>query len=235
MMNLEHYAAMSKLFDYPDDNYYDAISEVIQALSDNYPKAKQELEKFLELLPMQLADVQELYSKSFEVQAVTSLDVGYILYGDDYQRGVILVNLNQEHAKVNNDCGRELGDFLPNLLRLLPKIEDKEVVSDLVTMLIAPAMEKMINEYHPAMLQEKDKLYKKQYKTLITTDFPVVIFSYILHAMYSILDTDFALIKENKPFKDESFLGHMRSELEIQEGKQSSNSCDTGGCSTGSC
>ncbi len=236
MMNLEHYVAVSKLFDYPDENYYDVVNEAIQALSDNYPEAKQELEKFLELLPTQLADAQELYSKSFEVQAVTSLDVGYILYGDDYQRGVILVNLNQEHAKVNNGCGSELGDFLPNLLRLLPKMEDKEAVTDLVTMLMAPAMEKMINEYHPVMLQEKDKLYKKQYKTLIVTDYPVVIFSYILQAMYLILDTDFTLIKDNKPFKDESFIGHIRGELEIQEGKQSSNSCDTGGCSTtGSC
>jgi len=234
-MDLEHYVAIAKLFDYPEDDYYDAINEAIEALSDNYPKAKQELGKFLELLPMQLSDAQELYSKSFEVQAVTSLDVGYILYGDDYQRGVILVNLNQEHAKVNNECGTELGDFLPNLLRLLSKIKDKEVLTDLATMLIAPGMEKMIDEFHPEMLQEKDKMYAKQYKVLISTDYPVVIFSHILHAMYSILDTDFTLIKENKPFKDAGFLGHMRSELEIQEGKQSSNSCDTGGCSTGSC
>jgi nitrate reductase assembly molybdenum cofactor insertion protein NarJ len=234
-MNLEHYVAIAKLFDYPEDNYYDAINEAIETLSDNYPKAKEELGKFLELLPMQLSDAQELYSKSFEVQAVTSLDVGYILYGDDYQRGVILVNLNQEHAKVNNECGTELGDFLPNLLRLLSKMEDKEVITDLVTMIIAPGVEKMIDEFHPAMLQEKDKLYEKQYKVLIATDYPVVIFSHILYAIYSILDTDFTLIKENKPFKDESFLGHIRSELEIQEGKQSSNSCDTGSCSTGSC
>jgi hypothetical protein len=50
-----------------------------------------------------------------------------------------------------------------------------------------------------------------------------------------VFESDFILLKDNKPFKDESFIGHIRGELEIQEGKQSSNSCDTGGCSTGSC
>jgi nitrate reductase assembly molybdenum cofactor insertion protein NarJ len=234
-MSLEHYNSLSKLFDYPEDDYYDAIANAIVSLKDDYPEAKIYLEKFVELLPLQLSEVQELYSKSFEVQAVTSLDVGYVLYGDDYQRGIILVKLNQEHKKVNNDCGVELGDFLPNLLRLLTKIEDDDVKNEMVTMLIAPSVEKMINEYQPTMLVEKDKLYKKQYKTLIIPSYSITIFGNILQALYAVFESDFTLLKNNKPFKDESFIGHIRGELEIQEGKQSSNSCDTGGCSTGSC
>jgi len=234
-MSLKHYSAIAKLFDYPSDDYYNLVLEAIASLSDKYSQSKVELEKFLKLLPLEIHEVQELYSKSFEVQAVTSLDVGYVLYGDDYQRGIILVKLNQEHKNVNNDCGVELGDFLPNLLRLLPKIENEEVRDEMVTLLIAPSVEKMLNEYQPSSLNAKDKLYEKQYKTLIVPSYSITMFAHILQALYIIFESDFSLLKENKPFKDESFIGHIRGELEIQEGKQSSNSCDSGGCGSGSC
>jgi hypothetical protein len=102
-------------------------------------------------------------------------------------------------------------------------------------MLIAPSVEKMINEYQPSMLVAKDKLYEKQYKTLIIPSYSITIFANILQALYVVFESDFILLKNDKPFKDESFIGHIRGELEIQEGKQSSNSCDTGSCSTGSC
>ncbi len=234
-MSLNHYIPLSKLFDYPGENYHDIVLEALNVVSKDYPKASKELEIFLELLPMHINELQELYSKSFEVQAVTSLDVGYVLYGDDYQRGVILVNLNKEHNKAKNDCGEELADFLPNLLRLLPKIEDEEMANEMVTMLIATAVEKMMDEYKSSALRAKDELYKKQYKTLIIPSFPITIFLHAFKALYAVLDKDFTLIKENKPFRDESFLSHIRGELEIQEGKQSSNSCSASSCSASSC
>ncbi len=234
-MSLEHYSALAKLFDYPDEGYYDNVSQAISSLGDAYEETKVELEKFLKLLPLEIYEVQELYSKSFEVQAVTSLDVCYVLYGDDYQRGVILVKLNQEHQKVGNDCGVELGDFLPNLLRLIPKMQEKDVRDELVSMLIAPSVEKMLDEYQPSSLMAKDKLYEKQYKTLIVPSYSIAIFSHILQALYAAFSVDFDLIEDEKPFRDESFIGHIRGELEIQEGKQSSNSCESGGCGTGGC
>ncbi len=234
-MQLSHYGSFSKIFEYPSENYHEIIIETIKILDNNYPDAAKELGKFLELLPMQIGELQELYSKSFEVQAVTSLDVGYVLYGDDYQRGIVMVNLKNEHEKVGNNCGEELADFLPNLLRLLPKIKDEETVNEMVTLLIATSVEKMMNEYSSSALKAKDKLYQKQYKTLIVQSLPITIFLHAFKALYMMLDSDFALIKVNKPFKGESFINHLRGELEIQEGKQSSNSCDTGGCDTGGC
>ncbi len=234
-MKLDHYASFAKVFEYPEEDYHEVVIEAIKALGDGYPQSTKELEKFLELLPMQTGELQELYSKSFEVQAVTSLDVGYVLYGDDYQRGVIMVNLKEEHSKANNSCGEELTDFLPNLLRLLPKMQDPETIHELVTMLIAIAVEKMMEEYDASTLKAKDMLYKKQHKTLITPTLPITIFLHAFKALYLAFDSDFALIKTKKLFKGESFIGHIRNELEVQEGKQSSNSCDTGGCGTGSC
>jgi hypothetical protein len=33
-----------------------------------------------------------LFTRSFDVQAVTTLDLGYIVFGEDYKRGELLVN-----------------------------------------------------------------------------------------------------------------------------------------------
>lgn len=238
-MELNHYTTLSKLFEYPGESYYSHLKGLISDMSSQYPDASKELEAFSKLLPTDIYKLQEIYTKSFEVQAVTSLEIGYLLYGDDYTRGDVMVGLNQEHRAVGNDLGTELSDHLSNVLRLLPKMQDKTVVHDLVTMMVAPAVEVMMHEYTPKNMEEKDKLYRKQYKTLIIPSVPVGMFLHLIKALFMILDSDFALIKENKPFGDASFLGFLSSELEVEEGKKSSNSScgptfDTSGVMTSS-
>ena len=237
-MNKDHYTAIAKLFDYPDATYYSHVTDMASELAEQYPDASKELDAFSKLLPNDVYVLQELYTKSFEVQAVTSLEIGYLLYGDDYTRGEVMVGLNQEHRAVGNELGTELSDHLANVLRLLPKMKDEAVVNELVTLMVAPAVEVMMKEYTPKNMEEKDKLYNKQYKTLIIPSVPVGMFLHLIKALFMILDSDFALIKENKPFGDASFIGFLSAELEVEEGKKSSNSCaptfDTSGVMTGS-
>lgn len=236
-MKLSHYTVLSQLFDYPDESYSTLVSKTIDTLREMYPDASLELEEFKKLLPTKTYELQELYTKSFEVQAVTSLEIGYVLYGDDYTRGEVLVHLNKEHRSVSNDCAGELSDHLGNILRLIPKMKNQDTVNDLMTMMLAPAIEIMMNEYSPASMEQKDKLYKKQYKTLIVPSFPLAMFLHLFKALYIVLDSDFSLIKENRPFQDASFFGFLKNELEIEEGKKSSNSCSTtfNSCGTTGC
>lgn len=225
-MKMEHYTSLSKLFEYPHNkDYYAHVMDSIALLADAYPDASAELEAFSKRLPKDLYQLQEIYTKSFEVQAVTSLEIGYLLYGDDYTRGEVMVHLNGEHTAVGNELRNELSDHLSNVLRLLPKMQDASVVEDLVILMVAPAVEIMMKEYSPDNMEAKDKLYKKQYKTLIIPSVPVGVFLHLIKALYMVLDSDFELIKENKPFGDASFLGFLSAELEVEEGKKSSNSC----------
>ena len=236
-MKLNHYETLSRVFNYPGEDYKALIKEATDVLSKKYPEATVELEKFYELLPATTSEIQELYTRSFEVQAITSLEIGYVLYGDDYTRGEVLVHLNKEHRNANNDLGEELSDHLANVLRLIPKMQDKELVNDLVKLMLAPAVEIMMNEYNVDSMKQKDKLYKKQYKTLIVPSLPLGFFLHLFKTLYIVLDSDFSLIKENRPFQDASFLGFLKNELEVEEGKQSSNSCGTtfNSCGTSSC
>ena len=60
---------------------------------------------------------------------------------------------------------------------------------------------------------------------MIVPSAPVGMFLHLVKALYMIFDNDFTLIKENKPFGDVSFFGFLSAELEVEEGKKSSNSC----------
>ena len=224
-MELTQYEMISHLFDYPTTDYRGKIADVAQTLKAQYPSASEELEELLIALPTDIYRVQELYTKSFEVQAVTSLEIGYVLYGDDYTRGEILANLSAEHQKVNNPLGGELADHLGNVLRLISKLEEGEFLDDLVKLLVAPAVENMIREFTPSSIRQKESFYKKQYKTLIVPKAPLGTYLHLLKALYIMLDSDFELIKENRPFQDVSFFGFLKKELEVEEGKKSSNSC----------
>ena len=113
--------------------------------------------------------MQELFTRSFDVQAIATLDLGYVLFGDDYKRGELLANLNREHVDAKNDCGTELADHLPNILRLMSVLQDEELIEDLAYAIVGPALLEMIGEFDSDRLEKKNESYRKHYKTLIET------------------------------------------------------------------
>ncbi len=219
-MNLKHYELLAELFKYPDEFFLERILQILSFLDKKYPSALQEAQLFFNTLSFNdLACAQELYTRSFDVQAVTTLDIGYVLYGDDYKRGEILANLNREHQKAQNDCGSDLADHLPNLLRLIFKSEDSQFIDDLVHEILAPALSKMIYEFDPQRMEEKNKLYKKHYKTLIETpNNNSMTYQYALKALFIVLKEDFKIQEEalNEYVKND-FLASLNNEMSIEK------------------
>jgi len=145
-----------------------------------------------------------------------------VLFGDDYKRGELLANLNQEHHKASNDCGTELADYLPNILRLMSLLRDEELVRDLAYAIIAPALLEMIGEFDISRIQKKNESYKKHYKTLIEmpavqTDEAVTLYKFALKALYEVLKQDFSLIRTKPLQRTNDFLGSIVRENDIEE------------------
>jgi nitrate reductase assembly molybdenum cofactor insertion protein NarJ len=217
-MNLSHYVLLADLFQYPDGGYPQKVKDIQDFLNDNYPEADEDIDTFVELLPADdLNTMEELYIRSFDVQSVTTLDIGYILFGDDYKRGELLANLNREHGQTNNDCGSELGDHLPNLLRLITKLDDQELIVEMIEELIVPALTKMISEFEPGRMKKKNELYERHYKTLIETpEEGSLIYLSALKALDKVIRKDFSII--DKPVKRQTidFLQSLDTEIEIE-------------------
>ena len=90
------------------------------------------------------------------------MEVGYVLFGEDYKRGQFLVHLQQEHRRAGNPCGSELADFLPNVLNLVPQWVDPQVAHEFTTVFLIPAVEKMLEGF-----KENGNVYAGPLRTVL--------------------------------------------------------------------
>ena len=217
-MKLNHYALLAGLYQYPDARYPQKVKDIQNFVDSNYPEAGEDMDTFAELLPAHdLNKMEELYIRSFDVQSVTTLDIGYVLFGDDYKRGELLANLNREHGQTDNDCGSELGDHLPNLLRLISKLDDRDLIVEMMEELIVPALTKMISEFEPGRMKKKNELYKKHYKTLIETpEDGSLMYLSCLKVLDKVIRKDFSIVDKPEKRQTIDFLQSLDTEIEIE-------------------
>lgn len=222
MRNTDHLRLLAALFDYPDAVFPERVHQALAAIEAYCPAAAADIETFSKLLPDDdLIAMQELYTRTFDVQAITTLDLGYVLFGDDYKRGELLANLNREHTQHQNDCGTELADHLPNVLRLLPLLDDDDLVAELVAEILAPALSQMVREFSPERVQKKYASYQKQYKTLIEQPRPdadvATLYQFALKALYTLLKADFKIVEKIPLLATSDFLKSLNTENAIED------------------
>jgi nitrate reductase assembly molybdenum cofactor insertion protein NarJ len=235
-MNTAHYNQLAGLLDFPGPGLAARGRELSGLLRENYPDAALEVEHFLDTIPRTTLDLQELHTRTFDVQSLTTLDIGYVLFGDDYKRGALLSNLNREHAQAGNDCGGELADHLPNVLRLIPKLADRELLEELVRELLVPALMLMIREFDPERIGKKNANYEKHFKTLIDAARCEDSTAYrrVLQAVLDVVARDFEVTQTIARLSDWSarpraadFLGLVQKEMDIERCANPVNSgCD---------
>lgn len=223
-MKRPHYDLFARIFTYPSAELPLQVSELCAALVASAPTAAAPLALFAEQLRSsaslsdeELDDLQEVFTRSFEIQSITTLHVGYVAFGDDYKRGELLVNLNRELRDVGVDLGNELSDHLSNVLRLVARWEDDEAVTELVSMVLYPSIEKMLSEFATERMVARDALYKKHYKTLIEASDRVAMYQYALRALIESVRHDFELTVSALPETSNDFLGSIKRELEIED------------------
>lgn len=220
-MTIANYDLLAALFVYPGASYEAELAQAIAAFDGEYPAAARELDKFDALIPKRdLRELRELHTRTFDVQAITSLDIGYTLFGEDYKRGALLANLSNEHTLANNDCGHELADHLTNVLRLLPKLTDLALREELVRVVVGPALREMIREFDGGRLAKKEELYKKHHKTIIEVaeGETRTAYRHALQAVHHVLQADFALRSSLPIEQGSTFVTAVGAELGIESG-----------------
>lgn len=206
------------LLSYPNKETLAKVESLQEYLNQKYPDAAEIMRKFTEFAKIiPLWKWEEIYTRTFDVQAITSLDVGYVLFGDDYKRGELLVNLCKEHTKAGNDCETELADHLPNLLGLLKKLNDNDFKDDLIYLIIKPALKKIINEFDSRNIEKKNKVYEKHHRTLIQFENNYgTVYQSLLKSLLIVLDKDFS--DDDKLIVDEQkFTTKFANEMEIPD------------------
>ncbi len=209
---------LASLVNYPQDDFVEKVQEIQQFLDDHFPELGITLQPFTRfVLTASMDEIQELHTRTFEVQAITTLDLGYLLFGDDYKRAELLVNLSREHTATGNDCGLELADHLPNVIRLVAKMDDEETRIELAKKLICPGLKKMIAEFDPHQLGKKNEVYVRHHKTLI--EMPVeygTLYQRPLMVMLQFIQHEFGLHPELGE-KTSDFLTAIGTEMKLEE------------------
>lgn len=209
---------LATLADYPQKGFVEAVKEVQLLLDGKYPLLADVLEPFVDFVSTASMDeMQELYTRTFEVQAVTTLDLGYLLFGDDYKRAELLVNLNRKHSLAGNDCGTELADHLPNVIRLVARMQDEPARRELAEKLIYPGLKKMISEFEPFVLEKKNKVYMRHHKTLIEMPGEYgTLYQRPLTILLELIREEFG-VKTDEDRKSSGFLDSINTEMNLEE------------------
>ncbi len=131
---------------------------------------------------------EEWYSRLFDLNPDCTLNIGYHLFGEQYERGAFLAGLVGEHRKVGLEIPDDLPDYLPLILRLLARVQVLEDAQTLVSHALLPALSRMQAD-------------------LAKSDAPWVP---ILRALPKVLEATYETVsipEELYPTRDKTFLG----------------------------
>ena len=141
----ELYEALADLLEYPGNDWNPKVGLRRLSLKGQRPGISFAFAEFRRKTEgFTVADLQELYTRTFDLNPVCALEVGYHLFGENYKRGIFLANLRETETPFALGQERQLPDYLPVLLRLLGKLDDEELRGSLITECLLPAIEKML-------------------------------------------------------------------------------------------
>jgi nitrate reductase molybdenum cofactor assembly chaperone len=172
MRDLGHYAILAGMFSYPSERENQRTADLRNIVMKYAPDLSNYLESFISHIENKKVEYrQEYFVSTFDVQPLCCLDIGYVLFGEDYRRGQFMANLRMEHRKAGNDCGKELPDHLPVILNLLPKLADEKFAEEIVWSLLIPAVNEMITGFRSDGNHYKGLL--KILLAIMNMDYPV--------------------------------------------------------------
>ncbi len=144
-MNRAHaYEQFAKLLDYPVDGYIETAELCRRAVGHCSDEVERKLGEFHSRIEGRTTEqLQELFVQTFDLNPVCVLEVGWHLYGDNYDRGAFLVKTREQLRRHGIAESAELPDHLTHVLALLARMEPEEG-SAFAAQSVIPALDKML-------------------------------------------------------------------------------------------
>ncbi len=183
--NLDILSTLSVLFEFPQNNWKERALQAIDEMNETFPQTKNTIAPFKRWIKQaNPAEIEENFTKTFHIQAVCYLDLGYVIFGEDYKRGVFLANMKAEQEAYGIDLQNELADNIGNVLKLLAVHHDSEFVHQLGSFILLPALKRMLKEFDDARLSARTKVLMKKDKTIIMDNLNVSgIYKYLIESV----------------------------------------------------
>ena len=132
------FSQWAPLLSYPGPDYQARVRECLAGA----PSAQlEEFARSIGGLPREA--LEELYAQTFDWNPDTTLDIGWHLFGENYDRGDFLVKLRGALRTYGLPESGELPDHLSHVLPLLDRMPDDERAS-FAARFVLPAIEKLL-------------------------------------------------------------------------------------------
>jgi nitrate reductase molybdenum cofactor assembly chaperone NarJ/NarW len=118
-------SAVGELLRYPQ-NFREQMFRILEEL-EAAPQVKAHVDQFWdEVSHVSPEGLEELYTRTFDLNPVATLEVGWHVWGEQYERGRFLADLRPLQARHGIEEGTELPDHLTILLPLVERMDHFE-------------------------------------------------------------------------------------------------------------
>ncbi len=138
------YETLGRLLTYPTKDVKQVASECYQKIQSSDSPATVAVADFVaQADKSSVAEMQELYTRTFEINPVCALEVGWQLFGERYERGTFIVKMRETLRDLNIPESTELPDHLVHVLQAMDRLEQEEA-TQFAGLFLVPAVNKMI-------------------------------------------------------------------------------------------
>ena len=149
------YDHLADLLDYPRPGYVAKLEACHRAVAEAHPDSTGKLAALLEQArEWSVERAQELFSRTFELNPLCSPEVGWHLFGENYERGTFLVWMRVQLRHFGLAESTELPDHLTHVLPVLGRLEPAEA-NEFSATCVLPALQRMLDS-----LKDKQNPYE---------------------------------------------------------------------------
>jgi nitrate reductase assembly molybdenum cofactor insertion protein NarJ len=135
---------LAGLFTYPGRDYHARVNASVAALTRAHPAAAERLERFRAgVAGLRVEQLQEMFIQSFDLNPDGALEIGWHLFGEQYERGEYLVRMRRLLRRFELPESVELPDHLSHALAVLGRME-KDEADDFAAACLFPALARML-------------------------------------------------------------------------------------------
>ncbi len=140
-------AALARLLAYPNEDFPAHVQAALTALAPFGPEAVEHVRQFAAAVtPLAPEEREELFTRTFDINPVGALEIGWHLFGEDYHRGALLVRLRTELRRYGIEEAGELPDHLTHVLALLDRME-ADAAGEFARACVIPALDKLLDGF----------------------------------------------------------------------------------------
>lgn len=126
---------------YPEQDHDVIVRSCIDRFAQEQRDVREKVVDYLSRIrALSLSAREELYIKTFDLNKAGTLDLGWHLFGEDYNRGLFLVKLRQHLQLLQIPETNELPDHVSQVLRVLGRMSHDEA-NQFAYACVIPALE----------------------------------------------------------------------------------------------